>query len=56
LTALHKARRYEEEVEEADEAENDSKPKNNKRMRRTAEEIERKHTCLAEFCDRCYGS
>lgn len=30
--------------------------KNAKRMRRTAEEIERKYYCSAQHCDRCYGS
>jgi hypothetical protein len=39
-----------------EEGENDSKRKGSKRTRRTAEEIERKYYCLAEFCDRCYGS
>lgn len=43
-------------MELQEERDNDSKRKNNKRMRRTAEEIERRFLCSADFCDRCYGS
>jgi hypothetical protein len=56
LVALHKTKRQEDLEEEPEECDNDSKRKGSKRTRRTAEEIERRYYCSAEYCDRCYGS
>lgn len=60
INNLHKNKRV-EEVEDESLQENSGtrereRRKNAKRMRRTAEEIERKYYCSAQHCDRCYGS